>query len=106
MKPKVMRNYLINPKRYTPFPSNIGPVGFLILLMAVISLCLACDNAERTTQVITAPEDAAEELPMGEGLDIGALAPDFSLPDSKGNTHNLSQYKGQKLVILFYRTGT
>lgn len=101
-----MRTYFINPKRYMSFPINIGPVGFLILLMAAISLSLACDNAERTTHVITAPEDAAEELPMGEGLDIGALAPDFSLPDSDGNTHNLSQYRGQKLVIVFYRTGT
>lgn len=101
-----MRTYRINPKRYTPFPINTGSIGFLILLMAATSLYLACDNAERTTQIITAPEDAAEELPMGEGLDIGALAPDFSLPDSDGNTHNLSQYRGQKLVIVFYRTGT
>ena len=101
-----MRNYLINPKRYTPFPTNTGSVGLLILLMTVISLSPACDNAERTTQIITAPEDAAEELPMGEGLDIGALAPDFTLPDSNGKSYNLSQYRGEKLVIVFYRTGT
>ena len=106
MKPKVMRNYLINPKRYTPFRGNASLRGFSILIIAVIFLCLACDNAERTTQVVTAPEEGAEQLPPGEGLDIGALAPDFTLPDSDGNTHNLSQYRGQKLVILFYRTGT
>ena len=106
MKSKVMRNHLINPKRYTPLPSNASSVGFLVLLMAIISLCLACDDAERTTQIITSPEEAAEQLPLGEGLDLGALAPDFSLPDSSGNTHNLSQYRGQKLVIVFYRTGT
>ena len=106
MKPKVMRNYFINPKRYTPFWGNANLRGFSILIIAVIFLCLACDNAERTTQVVTAPEEGAEQLPPGEGLDIGALAPDFTLPDSDGNTHNLSQYRGQKLVILFYRTGT
>jgi cytochrome oxidase Cu insertion factor (SCO1/SenC/PrrC family) len=106
MKPKTMRNYLINPKRYTPFLSNSSSVGFLVLLAAVISLCFACEDAERTTQIITSPEEGAEALPSGEGLDRGALAPDFSLPDSTGNTHNLSQYRGQNLVIVFYRTGT
>ena len=71
-----MKNYPLNSKRYTQFPSNIDTAGFLlIVLMAVISFCPACDNAERTTQIITAPEDGAQELPMGEGLDIGALAP-------------------------------
>ena len=101
-----MRNYLINLRRSMPFPSNPNLVGFSVLLVAVISLCLACGSAERTTNVITAPEDAAEQLPQGEGLDIGALAPDFSLPDGKGDTHNLLQYRGQKLVLVFYRTGT
>ncbi|MCE2416321.1 redoxin domain-containing protein [Candidatus Poribacteria bacterium] len=43
---------------------------------------------------------------MGEGLDLGALAPEFSLPDGDGEFHTLSEYRGQKLVILFYRTGT
>ena len=106
MKSEVMRPYLIPPKRHVPFPRNVSLAGFLTLLAAITFLCPACDNAERTTQIITAPEDAAEQLPLGEGLDIGALAPDFSLPDSEGNTHNLSQYLGQNIVIVFYRTGT
>ena len=85
-------------------PANLA--GFSVLLAAVIFLCLACGNAERTTNVVTEPEDAAEELPLGEGLDIGALAPEFTLPDSDGKSHSLSEYRGQKLVIVFYRTGT
>ena len=101
-----MRNYLMNPKRYTSFPSSVSLIGVSVLLAAAVFLGTACDDAERTTQVITAPEDAAEQLPLGEGLDLGALAPNFSLPDSNGNTHNFSQYRGQKLVIVFYRTGT
>ena len=88
------------------FLSNSNSVGLLVLLAAVITLCPACEDAERTTQVITSPEEGAQKLPSGEGLDLGALAPDFSLPDSTGNTHNLSQYRGQNLVIVFYRTGT
>lgn len=77
-----------------------------MLLSTIIFFCLACGDAERTTGVVTAPEDAAKELPMGEGLDIGALAPEFTLPDGKGKSHSLSDYSGQKLVIVFYRTGT
>jgi hypothetical protein len=30
---------------------------------------------------------------------IGAAAPDFSLPDSNGRTHSLSEYKGKTVVL-------
>ena len=106
MQFRLTNNYLINLGQYTPFSRPANSVGFLVLLAAVIFLCLACGNAERTTSVVTAPEDAAEVLPPGEGLDIGALAPAFSLPDGGGSFHNLANYRGQKLIIVFYRTGT
>lgn len=104
MQFKLIDNHYINLRSL--FPRKVNFVSFSVLFGALILLCFACDNAERTTQIITSPEEAAEQLPQGEGLDIGALAPDFSLPDSKGDTHNLSQYLGQTLVIVFYRTGT
>ena len=90
----------------SPFSGKADLAGFSVLFAFIIFFCVACDNAERTTHITTAPEDAAEKLPMGEGLDIGALAPDFSLPDGDGEFHGLSEYRGQKLVIVFYRTGT
>lgn len=80
--------------------------SFSVLCAFILCVCLACGDAERTTGVVTAPEDAAKKLPMGEGLDLGALAPEFSLPDGDGEFHTLSEYRGQKLVIVFYRTGT
>lgn len=80
--------------------------GVLILVSSLVFCCIACDNADRTTGVATAPEEVAEVLPPGEGLDIGALAPNFSLPDSRGEFQSLSEYRGQTLVIVFYRTGT
>ena len=104
MQSKLMDNYLLHLR--LSFSRKVDFVGFSILLSTVIFLSLACDNAERTTNIVTAPEDAAKKLPMGEGLDIGALAPDFSLPDGDGEFHRLSEYRGQKLVIVFYRTGT
>ncbi|MCM4158990.1 thioredoxin-dependent thiol peroxidase [Antarcticibacterium flavum] len=35
-------------------------------------------------------------------LKEGDKAPDFSVPDQDGNTRNLSDYKGKKLVLFFY----
>lgn len=35
-------------------------------------------------------------------LQPGAKAPDFSLQDQNGNTHNLADYKGKKVALYFY----
>jgi peroxiredoxin Q/BCP len=35
-------------------------------------------------------------------LQKGQNAPNFSAKDQDGNTHNLSNYKGKKLVVFFY----
>ena len=35
-------------------------------------------------------------------LEIGTKAPAFSLPDQNGRVHNLSGYKGQKVILYFY----
>ena len=37
------------------------------------------------------------------GVEVGQPAPDFSLPDTKGQTHQLSQYKGQWVVLEWYQ---
>ena len=104
MQSKLMDNWVVNLR--SPFSSKTGLAGFSVLCAVIIFCCLACGDAERTTHITTAPEDAAEKLPKGEGLDLGALAPEFSLPDGDGEFHTLSEYRGQKLVIVFYRTGT
>ncbi len=33
---------------------------------------------------------------------IGNLAPDFALPDQRGNTHRLKDYRGKTVVVYFY----
>lgn len=35
-------------------------------------------------------------------LEIGAKAPEFSLPDADGNMHSLSDYRGRKVILYFY----
>src|SRR5437016_11418834 len=39
----------------------------------------------------------ASEVPS-----VGSAAPDFSLPDAKGNSHSLSQYKGKYVVLEWF----
>ncbi len=106
MEPKLITNCLINSKRKTPVSGSWRFVNLSILLAAVSCLFPACDTSEQVSQAIVQPEDTIEQLPEGQGLPIGAQAPEFSLPDADGNTHSLSDYSGQKLVIVFYRTGT
>ena len=35
-------------------------------------------------------------------LEIGTLAPDFTLPDQLGQAHKLSDYRGKKVILYFY----
>ena len=35
-------------------------------------------------------------------LNIGKVAPDFTLPDQNGTTHSLSDYRGKKVILYFY----
>ena len=35
-------------------------------------------------------------------LEIGTLAPDFTLPDQAGTPHTLSDYRGKKVILYFY----
>lgn len=106
MQSKLITNYLINPRRETPFSGTFSLVNLSILLAAIIFLCPACDRPEQTLQEIISMQDTVEQLPLGEGLAVGATAPEFSLPDADGSIHSLSDYSRQKLVIVFYRMGT
>jgi peroxiredoxin Q/BCP len=35
-------------------------------------------------------------------VEVGKKAPDFTLPDFKGNKHKLSDYQGKPVVLYFY----
>ena len=76
----------------------------IIVSMAMITACFEKDVIEDVvgSPVETTPEP--DPLPDGQGLAIGATAPEFSLPDADGNIVSLSDYAGQKLVIAFFAT--
>ena len=35
-------------------------------------------------------------------LEIGTMAPGFTLPDQNGVNHSLEEYRGQKVILCFY----
>ncbi len=35
-------------------------------------------------------------------LEVGQKAPDFSLPDEDGNTVNLGDFSGERVLVWFY----
>ena len=41
-------------------------------------------------------------MPQNPRLEVGDKAPAFSLPDADGNTVNLSDFKGRKVIVYFY----
>lgn len=38
----------------------------------------------------------------GVALEVGDQAPEFNLPGSDGNTHQLSDYRGQVVVLAWF----
>jgi peroxiredoxin/uncharacterized membrane protein YphA (DoxX/SURF4 family) len=56
------------------------------------------------TLPIAAPQPAAPAAPRPPaGLRIGEAAPDFSLPDLAGKTVKLSDFRGKRTLVLFWR---
>lgn len=37
-----------------------------------------------------------------QGLPLGSMAPDFTLPDLAGTYHGLAQWRGQRLLLIFF----
>ncbi|HVG30436.1 MAG TPA: redoxin domain-containing protein [Pyrinomonadaceae bacterium] len=66
--------------------------------------------ADETQFVLNVPQGYGEKLvtgnePLGKGLlAVGALAPVWALPDARGRTHALSDYRGKIVVMDFWGT--
>jgi len=48
------------------------------------------------------PADASPAPPLAGGLPIGATAPGFSLPDLDGALRSLDEYRGQRVLLIFF----
>lgn len=72
--------------------------NFLIWFFATLPMVLG------NPAQLSGPVDGADLPPTDlERVQVGRIAPDFRLPDRKGRIHNLSDYRGKKVVLVFYR---
>jgi peroxiredoxin len=55
-----------------------------------------------TTLALAFVSLATSALYSADSPDVGAAAPNFSLPDVGGTTHSLSQYKGKYVVLEWF----
>lgn len=76
----------------------------ITLYIFIAFIALTGFTCEETEPLVQAP--VAEELTAGEGLNIGAQAPAFSLLDADGNAYTLADSLDKKVVLVFYRFGT
>jgi methylamine dehydrogenase accessory protein MauD len=44
-------------------------------------------------------------LPALTGLEVGTIAPAFELPDLVGQQHSLAEWRGRKLLLMFFNPG-
>ena len=58
-----------------------------------------------TITVNLVPVVKEDQLPPGDGLSLGAKAPDFELKDGDGKAHSLADYAGEQRVVLLFDRG-
>ena len=78
--------------------------AFLIALTVGLTACSAesddpANGSAAASQTETSQNASAAEP---QNLTVGSVAPGFELPGSDGNTHRLSDYAGQHVVLAFF----
>lgn len=71
------------------------------LPILVLGFLAACDNAPVPAQAVIATTGFTDVA--GITLEIGKPAPDFTLQSLKGDSVTLSELRGSKIIMIFYR---
>src|SRR5437763_13137776 len=80
-------------------------LGYQLILQNGRVLLRLDDLQARLDQILVAGSTAAAPAGPPPGLPVGAEAPAFDLPDLDGTRHTLAQYRGRKVLLIFYSTG-
>lgn len=63
------------------------------------------EEAPAPAAAVAAPQASAAPAPASTGAQLGAPAPDFTLPDLDGKSVSLSQYRGKVVVLEWFNPG-
>src|SRR5689334_14540539 len=66
-------------------------------------LLVRLEVVERRLEELTGRPVDDEELPSG--LPVGSVAHDFALPSLSGDTVTLSEWRGQRVLLIFFDPG-
>jgi peroxiredoxin len=70
-------------------------------ILCVLALLAACDNTSISQQAITSESGFTDVSSVK--LEVGSPAPDFTLQSLNGDWVKLSQLRGNKVLMIFYR---
>ena len=81
---------VVELREYEKFESIVNPIGAEEIVKITVNLV---------------PIPKMDELPPGDGLSVGAKAPNFNLVDGNGKRHSLADYAGKQRVVLLFDRG-
>ena len=70
---------------------------------SIVNLIQAEETVKITVNLV--PILKIDELPPGDGLSVGAKAPNFNLRDGNGKRYSLANYADQQRVVLLFDRG-
>ena len=78
--------------------------------LSALLLLVACASLAHAQQTTASPQASPSPAPKPQGppaapktnLKVGDVAPDFTLPDTKGQPVHLADFRGKKNVILAF----
>ncbi|KAL7461692.1 hypothetical protein ACHAXS_002106 [Conticribra weissflogii] len=65
--------------------------------------CLSKNILIKRFPVHNAPRPPQQKNPMWQLVDVGDVAPDFELVDCEGIKHKLSDFRGRRVLLSFFR---
>ena len=73
----------------------------IILLLSIISI-FSCSGSKEDRQDTKFEESPSEVVKSVQKLEIGSIAPNFSLPDPDGRLIHLSDFRGKYIFLDFW----
>jgi peroxiredoxin len=79
-------------------------IGIILLLIGIMVFNMINENKKESAIIPNGIEDAENNDLIPAGIEEGELAPDFKLETLEGETVQLSDYHGKKVLLNFWAT--